>query len=86
MAEFDDRGVIIDRGGDAGCRHEARRKAEHARDAVHDVIVGGEIAALGEDRLARGSHARRGDEQLEQVDRDGVGYGHLMRRGAEQRR
>ena len=84
MRKLDDGRVLVDRGGDLCGRHEARRQSHHARDAFDDVIVGGKIAALGEDGLARRPHARRGDQELEQVDRDRVGDDDLMRRGAEQ--
>ena len=86
VGQLDHRGVLVDRGGDLRRRHEAGVEPHHARDALDDVVVGGKIAALGEDGLAAGPHARGGDQQLEQIDRDRVGDGDLMRRGAEQRR
>ena len=85
VGKLDHRRVRIDRGGDLRRRHEAGVEPHHPRDALDDVVVGGKIAALGEDGLAAGAHAHGGDEQLEEVDRDRVGDGDLMWRGAEQR-
>ena len=86
MGKFDDRSVGIDRACHVVRRLVADREAEHSRHAVDDMIVRREVAAFREDDLAVRPHARRGDEQLEQIDRDRVGHRDLKRRRAEQRR
>ena len=86
MREGDDARVGVDRLRNLTCRRETRLLAEKPRDAVDDVVVGGEVAMLREDHLPIRPHARRGDEKLEEVDRDRFGDGDLMGLGAEKRR
>ncbi|MNF77507.1 hypothetical protein D3C84_596550 [compost metagenome] len=72
--------------------HQAQRIAllEHVRQAFGHVEVGGEVARLGDDHLARGValglDAQRRHQHLEQVDRGGVGDHHFILVGPYQPR
>ena len=60
--------------------------AQQIAQTLRDVQVGREVAALRDHHAApRAQPERRGD-QLEQVDRDGIGDDHLVRLRAEQAR
>ena len=86
VGQHHDRGVGVDRGGDAVAVDGADLDAGEGRgDALRQVEVGREIAGFGQDDVAAGLRLQRGDQQLVQVHRGRIRDQHLVRLRADQR-
>ena len=86
MGEHDDADIWPDGVGDRITRHRAQfAGVPQQRDqALGDVEVGREVSGLRQDHTAVRTEAERRAEQLEHVDRRGVGGNHGARRRTEQ--
>ena len=71
-------------GRDLGGAYPLDGQPREASGSVEDVEVGGERVGVGQDDPPLRAHPGGGDEDLEEVDRGGVGDDHLTRRGADQ--
>ena len=75
----DDRGKFFRRG-----RLEHMVPAQVAYQSLHDIKIGGEIFALGQNRAPRRIERERRRQNLEQIDRGGVGDDRFAFAGTDQ--